>query len=248
MTAPRNAASVIRPTISHCSAVSMMAPPSRSNAARRPKMKRPAVLSGTEGQLRGTTLVAATRRPLSAAITGGPGDGYAHQGFAINARRRVRRIGCRLAPPPARCVAPTAPGQSVCSRRRAFGSGRIICPRRVGAASRVFPQARLRTWAGQTNGITPGDRASLPNECGRPVSASNMLRRSFFPLVKRVGAPRVRFHDLRRTAATLMLGESIHPKVVAEMFGHGRISTTLDLYSHVTPTCSSRRRKHSMRC
>ena len=33
-----------------------------------------------------------------------------------------------------------------------------------------------------------------------------------------------------------MLGESIHPKVVAEMLGHSRISTTLDLYSHVTPT------------
>jgi integrase len=76
----------------------------------------------------------------------------------------------------------------------------------------------------------------FPNECGRPVSASNMLRRSFFPLLKRAGVPRIRFHDLRHTAATLMLGESIHPKVVAEMLGHSRISTTLDLYSHVTPT------------
>ena len=31
-------------------------------------------------------------------------------------------------------------------------------------------------------------------------------------------------------------GEAGHPKVVAEMVGHARISTTLDLYSHVTPT------------
>ena len=46
----------------------------------------------------------------------------------------------------------------------------------------------------------------------------------------------IRFHDLRHTAATLLLGEDIHPKVVAEMLGHSRISTTLDLYSHVTPT------------
>ncbi len=74
------------------------------------------------------------------------------------------------------------------------------------------------------------------NECGRPVEGSNLLRRSFFPLLKRAGAPRVRFHDLRHTAATLMLGQSIHPKVVAEMLGHSQISTTLDLYSHVTPT------------
>jgi integrase len=49
-------------------------------------------------------------------------------------------------------------------------------------------------------------------------------------------APRIRFHDLRHTSATLLLGEGVHPKVVAEMLGHTRISTTLDLYSHVTPT------------
>ena len=46
----------------------------------------------------------------------------------------------------------------------------------------------------------------------------------------------MRFHDLRHTAATLLLGQGVHPKVVAEMLGHARISTTLDLYSHVTPT------------
>ena len=33
-----------------------------------------------------------------------------------------------------------------------------------------------------------------------------------------------------------MLGQPIHPKVVAKMLGHSQISTTLDLYSHVTPT------------
>ncbi len=44
------------------------------------------------------------------------------------------------------------------------------------------------------------------------------------------------FHDLRHTAATLMLGQAIHPKVVSEMLGHSQISVTLNLYSHVTPT------------
>jgi integrase len=48
--------------------------------------------------------------------------------------------------------------------------------------------------------------------------------------------PRIRFHDLRHTSATLLLGRGIHPKIVSEMLGHTRISTTLDLYSHVTPT------------
>lgn len=52
----------------------------------------------------------------------------------------------------------------------------------------------------------------------------------------RAGLPRSRFHDLRHTAATLMLGQGIHPKIVSEMLGHSQISVTLDLYSHVTPT------------
>jgi len=43
-------------------------------------------------------------------------------------------------------------------------------------------------------------------------------------------------HDLRHTAATLLLGQGIHPKIVSEMLGHSTIAITLDLYSHVTPT------------
>lgn len=49
------------------------------------------------------------------------------------------------------------------------------------------------------------------------------------------GVPRIRFHDLRHSCATLLLGEGIHPKVVQEMLGHSTIAMTLDLYSHVLP-------------
>jgi integrase len=52
----------------------------------------------------------------------------------------------------------------------------------------------------------------------------------------------IRFHDLRHTAATLMLSGGIHPKVVAEMLGHATVAVTLDIYSHVTPTCSGKLR------
>ena len=50
------------------------------------------------------------------------------------------------------------------------------------------------------------------------------------------GLPRVRFHDLRHTAATRMLSRGVHPKIVSEMLGHASVGITLDLYSHVTPT------------
>ena len=74
------------------------------------------------------------------------------------------------------------------------------------------------------------------NEIGRPIEATNLVRRSFLPLLEHAHLPRIRFHDLRHTAATLLLGKNIHPKTVSEMLGHSSIAITLDLYSHVTPT------------
>jgi len=46
------------------------------------------------------------------------------------------------------------------------------------------------------------------------MEARNLLRNSFLPLLKRAGLPRIRFHDLRHTAATLLLSRGVHPKVV----------------------------------
>lgn len=70
---------------------------------------------------------------------------------------------------------------------------------------------------------------------GSPLDAPSFLRREYYPLLARAGLPRIRFHDLRHTAATLFLRMGVHPKVVAEMLGHATISITLDTYSHVLP-------------
>ncbi len=54
-------------------------------------------------------------------------------------------------------------------------------------------------------------------------------------LLKKAGLPDIRFHDLRHSAATLLLNEGVHPKVVQELLGHSNISMTMDVYSHVLP-------------
>jgi integrase len=54
-------------------------------------------------------------------------------------------------------------------------------------------------------------------------------------LLKKAGLPDLRFHDLRHSAATLLLGVGVHPKVVQEILGHSQISITMDVYSHVLP-------------
>lgn len=68
---------------------------------------------------------------------------------------------------------------------------------------------------------------------GTPLWAANMQVRSFKPLLKKAGLPDIRFHDLRHTAASLLLWEGEHPKVVQELLGHSSIALTLDTYSHL---------------
>jgi len=74
----------------------------------------------------------------------------------------------------------------------------------------------------------------FPSSTGTPMDPSNLYH-NFKRLLKEAGLPDVRFHDLRHTAATLMLQQGIHPKVVQERLGHSDISMTLNTYSHVLP-------------
>src|SRR5262249_48694583 len=66
---------------------------------------------------------------------------------------------------------------------------------------------------------------------GNPVDRIDLMRRDFLPLLQTAGLPPMRFHDLRHSAATLLLRQGVHPKVVAEMLGHSQISMTLDTYT-----------------
>ncbi|MBI2304634.1 MAG: site-specific integrase [Chloroflexi bacterium] len=74
------------------------------------------------------------------------------------------------------------------------------------------------------------------NALGRPMEVTNLIRRHFHPLLKKAGLPRVRFHDLRHSCASLLLSMNAHPKVVQELLGHSTISVTMDTYSHTVPS------------
>ncbi len=79
---------------------------------------------------------------------------------------------------------------------------------------------------------------------GGPIERGNLMRRSFWPLLERAGLPRVRFHDLRHSSATMLLAGGIHPRVVQERLGHSTISVTMDIYSHVLPTLQREAAEH----
>jgi integrase len=69
---------------------------------------------------------------------------------------------------------------------------------------------------------------------GRHLHPNHVVE-EFKKLLTRAGLPNIRFHDLRHSAATLLLSLGIHPKVVQELLGHTQISITMDVYSHVLP-------------
>ena len=63
-----------------------------------------------------------------------------------------------------------------------------------------------------------------------------MIQVQFHALLARAGLPEMRFHDLRHTMATILLGADVHPKKVQERLGHSKIAITMDTYSHVLPS------------
>ncbi len=57
--------------------------------------------------------------------------------------------------------------------------------------------------------------------------------REFKALCERAGIPPYRVHDLRHTAATLLIAQGQHPRVVMEVLGHSQIAVTMNIYGHV---------------
>jgi integrase len=46
---------------------------------------------------------------------------------------------------------------------------------------------------------------------------------------------RIKFHGLRHTAATLLLGEAVPVQVVAQRLGQAQVTMTLEVYAHALP-------------
>ena len=89
--------------------------------------------------------------------------------------------------------------------------------------------ARLQagaTWQATGFVFTTGD--------GRPVDPSNLMR-AFRALLKASALPRLRFHDLRHSCASLLLANGTDPRTVQEILGHSDVRVTLGTYGHVMP-------------
>lgn len=82
--------------------------------------------------------------------------------------------------------------------------------------------------------VWEGNDLVFPLGDGRPFPARSVYRH-YAKVVKAAELGAVRFHDLRHTAATLMLRAGVNSKIVSERLGHASVAFTLDTYGHVLP-------------
>jgi integrase len=75
----------------------------------------------------------------------------------------------------------------------------------------------------------------FPNSVGGAEDAHNLLRRDLRPALERAGVKKIRFHDLRHTAISLMLASGMSAVEVAAKVGHSSTKMTLDVYGHFIP-------------
>jgi integrase len=70
---------------------------------------------------------------------------------------------------------------------------------------------------------------------GTPLEASNVVNRSFKPLLERAGIKRIRFHELRHTCASVMAKVGVMPRYAQDRLGHADVSLTMNTYTHILP-------------
>ena len=77
------------------------------------------------------------------------------------------------------------------------------------------------------------DDLVFPSPSGGPLHRSTLYKRGFLSAIRKSGVPRIRFHDLRHTYASLLIDQGEHPKYIQAQMGHSSINVTMDVYGHL---------------
>ncbi len=79
----------------------------------------------------------------------------------------------------------------------------------------------------------PSAHGLVIRRCASCRFAPDSFSKAFKRLARAVGAPDTRLHDLRHSAATLMMEAGVHPSVVSRSLGHASEAFTMQVYGHV---------------
>ena len=85
-----------------------------------------------------------------------------------------------------------------------------------------------------TAGRDPADLV-FTSPRGGPLRYSNFRPRHWTAAVEKAGLSGLEIHELRHTAASLMINQGADPKLIQSQLGHSSISITYDVYGHLFP-------------
>ena len=80
----------------------------------------------------------------------------------------------------------------------------------------------------------PESKYIFPSTVTGEIRDTSAVTRRLHRIQNRAGVPRIRFHDLRHSFATLSLEQGMDIKTVSHMLGHTDAGFTMNTYMHVT--------------
>lgn len=90
----------------------------------------------------------------------------------------------------------------------------------------------LREWGQRAKRTGPADLV-FSTWSGKPISPNNVLRRWVFPACAELGIPNASWLTFRRTYASWAHQQGVPGKVLAELLGHEKVDTSVNVYSQV---------------
>jgi integrase len=142
----------------------------------------------------------------------------------LRARIEALRIDLRSVQMKTRFVEPKSPRS-----RRAIRMPVVVITRLKQHRKRQLEERLLAGSRWEESGLV------FTTTIGTALDPRNVSR-DYKTMLRAAELPSIRFHDLRHTAATLLLAQGVDPRTIMETLGHSQISLTLNTYSHVLPT------------
>jgi integrase len=127
--------------------------------------------------------------------------------------------------------------------RRSIGLGGVVktpkTRKSIRAISLPRPVADELEALWKSSRFRAADDYVFASATGTPLDGRNMVREHFEPALRRAHLPRLRFHDLRHSYASVLIAQGKHPKVISEQLGHASVTITMDRYSHLFESASA---------
>ena len=119
--------------------------------------------------------------------------------------------------------------------QRTFTKGRFFATKTKASNRKIDLGRKVITVLKKWKLACPKNELDLifPNEAGKPMNYSNMIKRYFLPALTAAKLPKIRFHDLRHTFASLLIEQGENPKYIQSQLGHSSPTVTMNMYAHL---------------